>query len=414
MNAQLLARVPIFQGLPQSEVNYLVEHLETREVAPGTVIFEEGQTGEHFYVVIYGQLEIIKSKGTAEERLVASRGPGDFVGELGLVNPDGLRTATVQSRGPASIWVMNRMEFHDLLGRHPAAAAEIVRVLSARLTNAHDRTIEDLHAKNEQLQAAYDELKAAQSELVEKEKLERELQVAYEIQMSILPQVLPGLDGINVGAKISPARAVGGDFFDAFLLDDDRLGIVIGDVADKGVPSAIFMAQTHALIYAEAQKDSHPGIVLTAVNKHLMRMNATGLFVTVIYGILDRAERCFTYARAGHELPFIATAGQVEMTEFEQGQPLGLLDDPVFDIQTLDMPPGQLLFLYTDGLSDCRSPDGEFFGLDRVETRLQACENESAQAVCDQVWEDLQYHQRGMAQDDDVTLVAVRATGTVT
>jgi serine phosphatase RsbU (regulator of sigma subunit) len=409
MNAHLLARVPIFRGLPQSELDFLAEHLETREVAPGTVIFEEGQTGEHFYVVIYGQVDVIKSKGTAEERLVASRGAGDFVGELGLVNPDGLRTATVQSRGPASIWVMSRAEFHDLLGRHPGAAAEIVRVLSARLTHAHDKIIRDLHAKNEQLQAAYDELKAAQSELVEKEKLERELEVAFEIQMSILPQELPDLSGYNFGAKISPARAVGGDFFDVFALDENRVGVVIGDVADKGVPSAIFMAQTHALIYAEARRDSRPGTVLAEVNRHLLRMNATGLFVTVIYGIVDCQEHCFTYARAGHELPFYSAEESVKMTEFEQGQPLGLLEDPVFDVQSLDMPPGRLLFLYTDGLSDCRSPKGEFFGLERVEARLAQSGMDSPQEICDRVWQDLQDHQQGIPQDDDVTLVALRA-----
>ncbi len=409
MNAHLLARVPIFNHLPDTELELLARTLQTREVAPETIVFREGEPGEYLYVVIYGQLDIIKSLGTPDERLLASRGPGEFVGELGLVNPDGLRTATVRSRGTTSFWQMRQADFHDLISRHPQTAFEMVKVLSGRLTVAHDQTIQDLHEKNEQLQQAFDELKAAQEELVEKERLERELQVAFEIQMSILPQSLPRLAGFNFGAKISPARFVGGDFYDVFLIDENKVGVVIGDVADKGVPSAIFMAQTHALMYAEARRGRSPGEVLREVNRDLARMNATGLFVTIIYGVLDGESGRFEYARAGHELPLLRCLGnQAKLVEWSQGQPVGLFDQPVFDEQQIRLKPGATLLLYTDGITDCRNAKGEFFGVDRLCLSMAGPRAGDAQHACDEIWKSLHKHLGQSAQDDDVTLLAVQ------
>src|SRR3712207_3101439 len=143
---------------------------------------------------------------------------------------------------------------------------------------------------------------AAQQQIIEKQRLEHELQLAYEIQTSILPRVLPQLQGYDFGATMVPARVVGGDFFEFVELGDDRVGIAVGDVTDKGMPAAIFMAQTHALLRAEAVRSAAPHEVLRCVNRHVVEMNAAGLFVTMLYGVLDRASASFSYARAGHEL----------------------------------------------------------------------------------------------------------------
>ena len=143
----------------------------------------------------------------------------------------------------------------------------MVSVLSQRLDNTNVSTFRDLTEKNRQLQKAFDELKAAQEQLIEKERLERELKVAADIQMSILPDVLPVHEAFDFGGRILPARQVGGDFYDVFFLDEDKIGVLIGDVADKGVPSAIFMARAHALIIAEADSATSPGEVLRMVKQ---------------------------------------------------------------------------------------------------------------------------------------------------
>jgi serine phosphatase RsbU (regulator of sigma subunit) len=285
-------------------------------------------------------------------------------------------------------------------------------MLTKRLDNSNNATFRDLQEKNRKLQQAYDELKAAQAQIIEKERLERELQVAAEIQVSILPQELPQVSGYDFGAYMLPARMVGGDFYDVFQLDDDRVALLIGDVADKGVPSAIFMARAHALIAAEARHGGSPGAILQRVNHHLIQLAQSDLFVTVLFGVLDCRTGNFDFARAGHELPLLVTAERtLELPPHKPGQAIGLLDEPVFDEGRILIPPGGTLLYFTDGLSDGRDPAGEPFGRERIQQVLSACPVCSAQDVCDRLAGALRAHQAGAAQDDDITLVAVHAAG---
>jgi serine phosphatase RsbU (regulator of sigma subunit) len=407
---KLLARAPLFKGLPEEEILKLTKTLRVREVPPSTILFKEGDVGDHFYIIIQGQIEVIKALGTQEERLIGLRGPGEFVGELSLINREGVRTASVRSSGPAHLWEMSHDEFDALLHRQPIMSFELINVLSQRLTTAHDSAITELQKKNEQLTLAYEELKAAQTQIIEKERLERELQVAFEIQTSILPQTLPPLEGYEFGALMVPARAVGGDFYDIIPLSSNKVGIFIGDVADKGVPSAIFMAQTHALIYAMATRNATPSRVLQRVNQLLIKIGESSLFVTVLYGVLDKRTGTLAYARAGHELPILVSAeGQVSIAPYNQGQLLGVLDKPVLDEQSLSIPPGGVVILYTDGVTDARHSNGDSFGLKRLTAELPTMVNESAQEACDRLWGTLQKFQNKTPQEDDVTLVAVRS-----
>ena len=410
MKEKLLARAPLFKGLPEDEIRKLTQTLRVLEVPPSTVLFQEGDVGDRFYIIIQGQIEVIKALGTPEERFIGLRGPGEFVGELSLINRAGLRTASVRSLGPAHLWEMSHGEFDDLLHRQPSMAFELINVLSERLTTAHDSTIQDLQKKNLELTEAYEELKAAQAQIIEKERLEKELQVAFEIQTSILPQTLPDLAGYDFGALMVPARAVGGDFYDIIPLSSDRVGIIIGDVADKGVPSAIFMAQTHALLYAMATRDASPSWVLQRVNQLLIKMGESSLFVTVLYGILDRRTNLFSYARAGHELPIVVSAnGKAEIAPYNQGQLMGVLDNPMLDEQTVSIPSGGVIVLYTDGVVDARHSNGVSFGMERLIKELELPRNGSAQDQCDRLWQVLSNFQSKEAQEDDVTLVIIQS-----
>ena len=411
MKEKLLARAPIFKGLPEPEIKKLTQSLRVLEVPPSTILFQEGDVGDRFYIIIQGQIEVIKAIDTPEERLIGMRGPGEFVGELSLINRAGVRMASVRSLGPAHLWEMSHDEFDDLLHRQPSMAFELINVLSERLTTAHDSTIADLQNKNRELTVAYEELKAAQAQIIEKERLERELQVAFEIQTSILPQTLPELEGYDFGALMVPARAVGGDFYDIITLSTDKVGIIIGDVADKGVPSAIFMSQTHALLYAMATRDAPPDQVLQRVNQLLLKIGESSLFVTVLYGVLDKRTNQFTYARAGHELPIIVTSdGKAEITPYDQGQLMGVLEEPVLDEQTITIPPGGMMFLYTDGVTDARHKDGDSFGMQRLINEVGNFQDGTAQDQCDRLWQSLSAFQSNNAQEDDVTLVVIKST----
>jgi sigma-B regulation protein RsbU (phosphoserine phosphatase) len=283
----------------------------------------------------------------------------------------------------------------------------MVRVSSQRLDSTNTATFRDLTEKNHQLLEAYNELKAAQVQLVEKERLERELQVAAEIQISILPDVLPVTPCFDFGACIDPARQVGGDFYDVFLVGENRIAVLIGDVADKGVPSAIFMARVHALIMAEADAFPTPEGVLRKVNAHVTRLEKSTQFVTALYGILDCATGDFEYARAGHEPPLLLTPEGVRRLPHGPGMALGLWEDMTLDVGRVHLAPGSSLLLYTDGMTDCRDPQGEAFGLERIQDAFLTLRGLPAQEVCDRLLTTLLDYQQGANQDDDVTLVAI-------
>jgi len=412
MNTDLLVNVPLFRGLPAGELDHLVRTLRVLVVSPGTVLFQDEEAGNELFVVIAGRIEVAKGMNTPEEKILKTIGPGEYIGEMSLLMPQGQRSAGARAKDPSQLWVMTRADFDGLLHRQPRLAYNMVKVLSERLADFDTVAFQDLVEKNRQLQKAYDELKAAHAQIVEKERLERELQVAAGIQISILPHALPKIAGFEFGAHMTPARVVGGDFYDVFPLDADRIGVLIGDVADKGVPSAIFMARTHALITAEALRGGAPGAVLRHVNLYLTRLEQTDLFVTVIYGILDRRTGEFALARAGHELPLLVNAsGKVTELPHDRGMPIGVFPEFDLDEQSVTLVDGDTLLLYTDGMCDCRNSRGERFGCEHLCEVLSSLAGAEAQPACDALVKTLLAYRGGADQDDDVTLVTIHATG---
>ena len=410
MSVNLLARIPLFADLPPEELDRLMSALDVVNLKSGDILFREGDLGEHLYVMVRGELEINMASNTDNELILNVLKEGEYLGEMSLIMPGGRRTAGARARGDVVLLSMSRQQFQDLLHRHPELANAMVSVLSQRLDSTNVATFRDLSEKNRQLQNAFDELKAAQAQLIEKERMERELKVAADIQMSILPDVLPSPEGFDFGGRILPASQVGGDFYDVFDLGNDKIGVLIGDVADKGVPSAIFMARAHALIIAEADRASTPGEVLRMANKHITRFEKSRQFVTALYGVLDTQTGDFSYARAGHEPPLLLDSrGEIHRLPHQPGMALGLWDDIMLDENSIQIPKGNLLVMFTDGMTDCRNPMGESFGLERVKGTLAELEKISAQSSCDQLLETLMKYQDGSKQDDDVTLVALHA-----
>ena len=410
MSVNLLAQIPFFTDLPPDELDRLMAELAVVNLRAGEILFHEGDPGEHLYVVVKGELEILMAPDTHNELILNLVHEGEYIGEMSLIQPGGHRTASARARGEVVTLSMSRDQFKDLLKRHPHLANAMVRVLSQRLDNTNVATFRDLTEKNRQLQKAYDELKAAQEQLIEKERMERELKVAADIQMSILPDVLPSPPGYDFGGRILPARQVGGDFYDVFELGDDKYGVLIGDVADKGVPSAIFMARAHALIIAEADDVTPSGEVLRMANGHITRFEKSTQFVTALFGILDTKTGEFSYARAGHEPPLLLTADrQVERLPHQPGMALGLWENIVLDENSLTLPKGSVLIMFTDGMTDCRDPKGVPFGLERIKQTVTNLREINAQSVCNDLFDTLMKYQNGSKQDDDVTLLAVHA-----
>lgn len=410
MSAHILIRNPLFAPLSLEEAEHLISTLRRIQLPLGRILFHEGEPGECFYIVLEGSVDVIKALGTPEERLLNVHGPGDTFGEMSLLQPKRLRSASVRSRTPATLLEMGREAFESLLRHRPSMAYALARRLSEWLRDTDSATIRDLREKNRQLSEAYLELQAAHAEIIEKEKLEHELQVAREIQMSILPRSLPQFSDFEFGARVVPARAVGGDFFDFMVLGPDQVAIAIGDVSDKGVPAAIFMAMTRSLVRAEAKRSRPPREVLEQVNGHLLGMNDAGMFVTMLYGVLDRPRRAFGYARAGHALPlFCDPRGSVTVASCGQGQPLGILPDPDIDEQTVALPPGSTLLVYTDGITEAMNDQWECFGSARLHDALKCHCGMTPAALCDRLIEVVTDYQGAAHPHDDIALVAVHA-----
>jgi phosphoserine phosphatase RsbU/P len=311
----------------------------------------------------------------------------------------------------ARVLELTRADFDALLHRYPLLAYEMLRVLSIRLRESHDMAIRDLHEKNARLVQAYAELQAAQARIIEQETLERELRLARETQESMLPRVLPRLAGFDIGARMIAAHMVGGDFYDLFPLSPNRLGVVIGDVSGKGMPAALFMALVSSLLRAEALRDdTTPEQVLRIVNRHLLSRDAHSMFVTVLYGVLCHETREFAFVRAGHELPLLLAADGALLTPtMGRGHVLGLFPHPVLDMQTVQLPPGGTLLLYTDGVNEAMDAGSQLFGPERIVATVRGARAASAQQLCDQLVQAVTAYRGTAAQADDITLVAVRA-----
>ncbi len=400
-------RVPLLNALAQDEQSTLSHIFRFSRLAAGDTLFEEGDLGDRMYIITQGELQVFKAMDD-EPRLLATLKEGDFFGELSLVIRDGRRTATVKAAQDTHLIAILQEDFHKLLKQRPTMAYAMVQELGERLRHSDDAAISDLVEKNRELQQAYEDLKAAQAELVEQEKLRHELSMARNIQMSILPKEFHTPPGCDFGARMNPARAVGGDFFDFVRLADGKVGVAIGDVSDKGVPAALFMAQVCTLLRALARQIEDPAEVLRRVNADMAETNDAGLFVTMVYGVFDSHSHTFHYARAGHEVPVLFSAtGEAQALPYTQGAPLGIFPDSPLDVQTVTVPPGATLFMYTDGGVDAMNAEEGFLGLESLQTTVKDHLHISAQELCDKVLETVRSFQDDN-QFDDATLVALR------
>ena len=260
----------------------------------------------------------------------------------------------------------------------------------------------------EALQAKITELEAAQVELIEKERMDKELELARAVQQSVLPRRFPPVPGYAFASYNEPARQVGGDFYDVFQLDAGRFGLVMADVSDKGMAAALYMALTRSVLLAEARRDPSPRQVLENVHRLLIELGDPNMFVTVFYGVIDTGTHRLTYARAGHDWPLLVREGKVHLLT-GAGTFIGFAGIGELHLaeEKVDLRPGDRLILYTDGLTDALSPTGRPFGRQRLVSLVEAAADLSPGELCSHLVDQLAAHQGGGEQSDDTTLVVV-------
>jgi serine phosphatase RsbU (regulator of sigma subunit) len=410
LKSDLLRSVPLLASLTDAELSRLAVSFQSREFPAGKVLYREGDSGDCFAILISGQIEIVKALGTAEERLLAVLGPGDFLGEMSLLEPGGLRSASVRTRSDVEWAEISSQAFDDLILHQPALSLRLVREMNNRLRRSESDTIRDLQEKNRALTQAYLDLQQAQSELIEKEKLEHELEIAREIQESILPKKIPLVPGWQISAHWQPARAVSGDFYDFFPYPDGRLGVLIADVTGKGVPAALVMAVTCSILRTVVGSETSPGAILGHVNNLLCQYMPRNMFVTCMFGLLDPASGIYHFANAGHNLPIKVAQGEINELR-ATGMPLGLLPGMTYEENEARLQPGEGLLLYTDGMVEAHNSTREMFGSLRLLARL--AEIPFGPEVVISLLADLaDFTGPDWEQEDDVTFVTLTRTST--
>jgi serine phosphatase RsbU (regulator of sigma subunit) len=249
-------------------------------------------------------------------------------------------------------------------------------------------------------------------EMTERSRLERELQLAREIQQAFIPQELPELPGWDLAGTWRAARQVAGDFYDLFELPGRRLGLVIADVADKGMPAALFMVLTRTLIRAAALENLSPAEALARVNNLLVPDARGGMFVTAFYAVLSLEAGVLTYANAGHNLPLVLRSEGGAVEELERGgMALGVVEGIDLTDRTLRLEPDDCLILYTDGVTEALSEEGLMFGKERLLGVLRTHQGRSAEEMMEGIVESVVSFVGDTPPSDDLTLVVLGRRG---
>ena len=330
------------------------------------------------YIILSGKADVFSSDGTRINRL----GAGDFVGELGLINDDN-RAATVRAASDVRCANISKRLFEDIASRNRKIYGSFMNMLYTKTTKL----------------------------VTEQERIKSELSIATKIQADCLENDFTAfnrLTAVNLTAHMKPAKEVGGDFYDVFMIDQDHLCFLIADVSGKGVPAALFMtmAKTHIKNFATV------GLPLAEVavraNNQLCYKNESGMFVTAFICVLDVRSGEVQFVNAGHNCPFVQKQdGAFEMFRAKANLVFGLMEDVPYREQTLTLNPGDSIYLYTDGVTEALNPAQELFGDDRLyeilnRHRAQAGEPETfVQAI----YREVQAFADGEPQADDITML---------
>jgi sigma-B regulation protein RsbU (phosphoserine phosphatase) len=249
-----------------------------------------------------------------------------------------------------------------------------------------------------------------------RERVEGELSAARDIQVGMLPRKFPPFPGrtdLDVHALLEPAKHVGGDLYDYFLIDEHRLFFVVGDVSGKGVPAALFMAMTTTLFKAHAMSAASTGEIIERVNAELARDNAAEMFVTAFVGILDLRDGSVEYSDGGHEAPFIVRAdGSVERLAKHQGMALGVFEDVPYKTDRFTLRPGDAAVLFTDGVSEATDANDDLYTTARIESALAAVRSEpSARYIAEGLAQSVRAFVGAVPQSDDIAILVVSFEG---
>lgn len=353
---------------------------DVRTFAAGEVIFEEGQPGEIMYLVLNGEIEV-----SVQGRTIDTIGSGSIFGEMALVD-DRPRSATIMAITDTRLVPVDYHRFTELVKQSPDFALQVMGTMSVRLR----RLLE---------------------EEVKRQRMEEELKIGREIQLSLLPREDPIVLGWEFASFYRAAREVGGDLYDFILTPDtpDLMTVVIADVTGKGVPAALFMAYGRTAIRAEVMNGRSPADTLQRTNRMILMDTQSPLLMSAFLASINLEDGRMTYACAGHDRPLKFDANRKEVSVIEgKGIVLGVFDGVIIEEKTVDIKSGDFVIFYTDGVTEARRDDGEFFEMEQLIKTVAHAQCLSAVEMIDVIVSAVESFTGATPQADDLTLVVAR------
>ena len=283
-------------------------------------------------------------------------------------------------------------------------ALSLVVIFLGLYTYHKRKSTRRLAAAHEKLQHAYDKLEETTAA---KERIESELRIARDIQMSMVPNIFPDREGLDIYASVAPAKEVGGDLY-GYLLQGDELYVCVGDVSGKGVPASLFMAQATRLFRILAAQHMMPAEIATRMNDVLTEDNEQGMFVTLFIAMVDLKGGRMEYCNAGHNPPIVGNGNDVRFLDVLPNAPIGLWPGLEFEGESIEDVRGMRLFVYSDGLNEAENLEKEQFGDERLLEILQSNTFENAHQVVEFLKEEVTKHRNGAEPNDDLTMLSLR------
>lgn len=384
----------LFRNIHDQRLQRVLAGCPVREFAEGEALLAPGQVNHNIYLVLSGRLSVRIGADRAAPPLIIER--GECVGELSIIDGKPV-SAFVQAERGCRLLVVSALVFWSQVVALPGVARNLLTILSERMRQDNEKIIQNFKQR------------------LEYEHIEKELQTARSIQSSMLPHadpLFPGRDELDVFALMDPAKEIGGDFYDAFLMDDNRLFFTIGDVSGKGVAAALFMVKTMTLLRMQALRDVSPQEILQRVNGQLCENNDYGMFVTVFCGILDLARGVLDYCNGGHDAPLVGRGGSgFAFIDCSGGMMLGVVPDAHFQPGNTVLGPGDMILCYTDGVTEAMNSRQEMFTQHRLLQSVAGLERADAAGVVGALHAKIREFAGGSPQSDDIAILTLKYRG---
>ena len=386
---QFLRETALFAELPQAELKWLCDIAREVTYPAEETLFEEGDEGDSLYLLVHGEVSIIK----ADTEVLSFDEKGYCIGEIALIDNQP-RSATVETVVPTQFLQITRHDFHEAMKREPLIGIGMFRVLN-------DKIRRDLEIQ----------MDAIRRDIAQEESM----RLAAEVQQSILPNEEIDTACLVSAGYCKPANSVGGDFYDYLYLPEDRVALFLGDVMGHGYHSAMVAAMTKSCLQTQIRFDASVPEVMKAVNRVAEEDAQAFIYQTCCYVIVHPDNR-LEFANAGHPAMLLFSAEQQKAEPIELKSsftPIGtsrllLQTVPTYCSAELAWHPGDLLVLYSDGITETFDPASEMYGLERFKNLLSEKRHLPPAKIRQAVLADLEAHQQGAAANDDITLVIAK------